>query len=149
VHLSRDKKNRVHSACEPVDQIETVNWFVLSPVQEYFYRSKNVSYKTLPPFRADCINEAGVSSMDLIYPKPNARIFIPRGFDGTPGATVFELAHRQAASKVFWHLDGVFIGETRKVHQMAVNPGYGKHTLVLVDEAGDMLERHFEVLSKM
>ncbi len=87
--------------------------------------------------------------MDLIYPKSNSKIFVPRELNGTPGSAVFELAHRNSAIKVYWHLDGQFIGETRKNHQMALNPGEGKHILTVVDDAGEALERHFEVISKL
>lgn len=149
VHLTPDKKYRIHSECETIDNIAHTNWFVLPPIQEYYFKTKNLSYKALPPFRLDCQNNASVVAMDLIYPKPNAKIFVPRDLDGTPGSSVFELAHRNSATKVYWHLDGEFIGETRKNHQMALNPVEGKHVLTLVDEAGEALERHFEVISKL
>ena len=147
IHLSTDKKFRVHSDCEPVDKITHANWFVLPPVQEYYFKSKNLSYKPLPPFREDCQSSAAMMGMDLIYPKPNARIYIPRDLDGTPGRSVFELAHRSPTMKVYWHLDGEFVGETQKNHQMALNPGEGKHVLTLVDETGEALKGHFEIIS--
>lgn len=147
IHLSQDKKFRVHIDCEPND-INHTSWFVLPPVQEYYFKSKNLSYKPLPPFRKDCQNSTAVAAMDLIYPKPNARIYIPRELDGTPGRSVFELAHSNPAMKVYWHLDGEFIGETKKNHQMALNPEEGKHVLTLVDEAGEALEGRFEIISK-
>lgn len=149
VHLSHDGKFRVHSACERVDRQLEASWFILPPAQEFFYRSKNISYKTLPPFRFDCQPSSPLVSMDLIYPKPNSRIFIPRELDGKMGSAVFELAHRNPAMTVHWHLDGIYLGSTKKSHHLAVNPDQGKHTLVLVDDNGEALEEHFEVLSKM
>jgi penicillin-binding protein 1C len=149
VHLSSDKKYRVHSECESVDKINHVTWFVLPPVQEYYYKPRHLSYKSLPPFRKDCQSSTEVATMDLIYPKSNARIFIPRELGGQHGTSVFELAHRNPSAVVYWHLNGEFIGETRKVHHMAVNPGEGKHSLTIVDDSGEILERKFEVLSKM
>lgn len=149
IHLTSDKKFRVHSDCEPVGKMAHVNWFVLPPVQEYYFKNTDHSYKPLPAYRSDCSAATAVASMDLIYPKPNARIFIPREFDGSNGSTVFELAHRNSTTKVYWHLDGKFIGETKRTHQIAFNPGPGKHILTLVDESGESLERHFEVISKM
>jgi penicillin-binding protein 1C len=139
----------VHSECEAVDRIVHANWFVLPPAQEYFYKSKNLSYKSLPSFRSDCENVSSVTSMDLIYPKANARIFVPRELDGTPGKSVFELAHRNASAIVYWHLDGEYVGETQKNHQLILNPGKGKHVLVVMDGSGEALQREFEVISKM
>ena len=149
IHLTLDKKFQIHTECESIDHIANTNWFVLPPIQEYYFKAKNLSYKSLPPFRADCQSTSSVVGMDLIYPKPNSKIFIPRDLDGTPGSSVFELAHRNSTTKVYWHLDGQFIGETRKNHQIALNPGEGKHTLTIVDDAGEALERHFEVISKL
>ncbi|MEX1239063.1 MAG: penicillin-binding protein 1C [Cyclobacteriaceae bacterium] len=149
IHLSPDEKFQVHSGCEDIALMHHLKWFVLPPVQEYYYREGSVSYKPLPPFRKDCPRASTIPPMDLVYPKPNARIFVPRDFDGKPGSSVFELAHRDEKGEVFWHLDGVFIGTTRRVHRMALNPPEGKHVLTLVDENGQSLEEHFTVISAL
>lgn len=148
IHLTADKRFRVHSECESLSRVIQQNWFVLPPVQEYYYRTKNITYQPLPPFRADCQPLQAMNNMDLIYPKPNARIFIPRDLDGEPGSTIFELAHRNATTTVYWHIDGEFIGSTKKIHHMALNPPQGKHVLTLVDDTGETLERQFEIISK-
>nr|HPH47126.1 penicillin-binding transpeptidase domain-containing protein [Chryseolinea sp.] len=146
VHLSSNEKFQLHSECESLDRIKDVNWFVLPPAQEYYYRQKNASYKILPPFRGDCIGTSPLASMDLIYPKPNAKIFIPRELDGKLGSAVFELAHRNNTTTVYWHLDGHYVGSTQKSHRLALKPTLGKHKLTLVDEKGESLEELFEVL---
>jgi len=149
IHLSHDGKFQVHSGCSDIASMHHVRWFVLPPVQEHYYREENISYRPLPPFRNDCTGGSSLSSMDLVYPKPNARIFIPRDFDGKPGSSVFELAHRDENAEVFWHLDGVFIGTTRSVHRLALNPPDGQHVLTLVDEKGHSLEEHFTIISAL
>lgn len=148
VHLTPDLKYRVHAGCAPLGDMVSVNWFVLPPLQEHYYKPRNVSYRTLPPYRADCGDQGGLVVMELVYPKPNARIFIPRDLDGAPGSAVFELAHRSALATVHWHLDGEYLGNTTKNHRFALNPGEGSHTLTLVDDAGVLLESQFEVFSK-
>jgi penicillin-binding protein 1C len=149
IHVSPDRKFRVHSKCEPIDNMVHANWFVLPPVQEYYYKPRHLSYKSVPPFRSDCQSATSVMAMELVYPKPNARIFIPRELNGSIGTSVFELAHRNPLAIVYWHLNGEFIGETRRVHHMAVNPGEGHHALTIVDDSGEILERTFDVISKM
>lgn len=148
VHVTSDKKFRVHSECESLDKMAHVNWFVLPPLLEHYFKEKDITYKTLPPFRPDCQPASSISYMDLIYPKPHAKIFVPRELDGNPGSTIFELAHRNTTTTVYWHVDGEFIGSTQNVHHMALNPVQGKHVLTLVDEAGETLERQFEIISK-
>ncbi len=149
IHVSADKKFRVHSGCERVDRQVELTWFVLPPAQEYFFRSKHLSYKPLPPFRKDCQPVSQMSSMDMIYPKPNSRIFIPRELSGHTGSAVFELAHRNPNATVHWHMDGTYLGTTRKDHHLPIQVAEGKHKLVLVDESGEALEQYFHVLSKM
>jgi penicillin-binding protein 1C len=149
IHLSSDGKFRVNSECEQIDRMSSSSWFVLPPVQEYYFKSKNILYRTLPPFREDCSNSSALLAMDLIYPKLNSKIYVPRGLDGVAGNTIFQVAHRSPTAVVYWHMDGQFIGATKKTHHLGFNPEEGSHVLVLVDENGETLERRFQVISKM
>lgn len=149
IHLTADHKYRVNSECEQIDKINPTGWFVLPPVQEYYFKSKNLTYHSLPPYRKDCMDPSSLMAMDLIYPKLNSKIFIPRDLNGEAGSTVFQVAHRSPTAVVYWHLDGKFIGSTKKSHHLGLTAGEGKHTLTLVDESGETLERQFQVISKM
>jgi penicillin-binding protein 1C len=149
IHLSRDRKYRVNGDCEKISSMVSANWFVLPPIQEFYYRSKILSYRSLPPYRAGCQNASSVMPMDIIYPKSGSRIFIPRELDGTQSTVVFELAHRNPKAMVFWHVDGNFVGTTQRNHHLALQPARGKHILTLVDEFGESVEREFEVISDL
>ncbi|MBI1767718.1 MAG: penicillin-binding protein 1C [Bacteroidetes bacterium] len=147
IHLSPDQKFRVHSECVPVSKIKTVSWFVLPPVQEYYFKTRNISYKPLPPFRRDCENPSSVALMDLIYPKLNAKVYVPRELNGESGQTIFEAVHRNPSITVYWHIDGDYVGSTSKLHRMALSPSAGNHILTLVDENGETIRRSFKVIS--
>lgn len=147
INLSSDGKFRIHSDCDDLKSMRAASWFTLPPVQEHYYKVKNISYKPLPPYRSDCQPAAIAPGMDLIYPKPGARIIIPRELDGKMSNTVFELAHSNPLSTVYWHLNGEYLGTTQKKHRISVQPEAGIHMLTLVDEAGQVLERRFEVVS--
>jgi penicillin-binding protein 1C len=148
IHLSADKKFRLHAACEDLAKIQPASWFVLPPVQEYYYRSHHLSYRVLPPFRKDCVDPAVILAMDMIYPKTDSRIFIPRDLDGKVGSTVFQAAHRNPQATIYWHLDGQFIGATSRSHKLTISPVEGAHRMTLVDEQGETLEKDFDVISK-
>ncbi|UII32882.1 penicillin-binding protein 1C [Fulvivirga ulvae] len=140
---------RVHADCEPVDKIVHTSWFVLPPVQEYYYRSKNPSYRKLPPFRKDCISDQmNIATMDVIYPKKNSIIYIPKELDGTLGSAVFEVAHRRPETTIFWHLNDQFIGTTTRIHQLSVSPPAGNYELTLVDDEGEYITQQFEIISE-
>jgi penicillin-binding protein 1C len=147
IHLTEDEKFQVNLNCEKANRIHSVNWFVLPPVQEYYFRTKNLSYKTLPPVRSDCGGGSRLIAMDLVYPKPNASIFIPRELDGSFGLVLFQAAHRSSSSTIYWHLDGEYIGATRKSHQLSLSAASGAHLLTLVDDDGEILTESFMILS--
>lgn len=148
VFLTTDRKSRVNASCESVSNMKTENWFVLPPVQEFYFKKKNTSYQPLPPLRSDCTNPNSVATLDIIYPKANSKIFIPRELDGSLGNALFVAAHRNSNSTVFWHIDGTYLGLTKKSHRLPVSPASGKHTLLLIDENGESSSRSFEVMSK-
>jgi penicillin-binding protein 1C len=148
IHLDAGGQWRVNDQCERINTMIHRSWFVLPPVMEWYYKSKNPSYKMLPPFRSDCETAIVIRSMDLIYPRQFSKIYVPVEIDGTPGKAVFEAAHRNPDETIYWHLDKEFIGSTRKFHQMAVNPSVGEHLITLVDEKGETLEHRFEVIKK-
>lgn len=148
VHLDPSGQYRVNSDCESVSLMTTTSWFVLPPAMEWFYRSRHPGYRPLPPWRDDCGPQERIAMMEMIYPREGMAIYVPRELDGSLGRTVFELAHRDPPARVFWHLDGDYLGETSGNHQMALAPEQGFHTLTLVDEAGNTLSRVFEIVGK-
>jgi penicillin-binding protein 1C len=150
VHLDASGRFRVDSRCEPVDRMRHEAWFVLPPIQEYYYRAGHADYRPLPPFRSDCggaAAERGSRVMSLVYPEPDMSVYVPVGLDGKMGEVVFEAVHREGGATVHWHLDGRYVASTRVFHQVAAAPEPGPHRLVLMDDEGRRLEREFQVVS--
>jgi len=151
IHLDGAGRFRVDSRCEPIDRMRHESWFVLPPVQEYFYRADHPEYRGLPPFRADCAGgpaaERGSRVMSLIYPEPDMSVFIPVDLDGRVGEVVFEAVHREDGATIHWHLDERYVASTRVFHQISMNPEPGEHRLILMDDEGRRLERKFQVVS--
>jgi penicillin-binding protein 1C len=149
VHLSSDSKYRVHDECYDVSKMKHATWFVLPPVQEYFFKRTHSSYKVLPKYAERCQPAQSIAPMEIMYPKHNAKLFIPKELDGVLSSSLFQLAHRNPNAIVYWHLDGTYLGSTISTHQLEVRPAVGLHTLTLVDSSGEVIERSFEVLEKM
>ncbi|MFC5047526.1 penicillin-binding protein 1C [Aquimarina hainanensis] len=144
VHLDAEKKYRVNSSCEPISDIVHESWFVLSPLQEFYYKQKNATYRSLPPFRTDCQKE-GKQMMDFIFPKPNSSVFLPKDFTGKTSEVVLQIAHNHPGLKVFWYVDDRYIGTTEQFHEKAIQPSIGEHTITVVDELGNTLKRVIEI----
>lgn len=147
VHLDQSRQWQVNSDCVPPDQIINQSWFVLPPAMEYYYKTRNYQYKSLPPFRSDC-GEAVGQPMEVIYPKPNAKVYVPVEADGNRGQMICNAAHRQPGMKIFWHLDDQYLGTTKDFHQMAIGPAPGQHVLTLEDGNGYRVNVPFVVLKK-
>jgi penicillin-binding protein 1C len=152
VHLDASGRFRVDSQCEPVDRMRHESWFVLPPIQEYYYRAEHAEYRPLPPFRSDCAaaaaaDERGSRVMSLVYPEPDMSIYVPVGLDGKVGEVVFEAVHRDRGATIHWSLDETYLASTRVFHQIGVAPDAGRHRLVLTDDEGRRLVREFEVIS--
>ncbi len=150
VHLDRSEKWQVSSDCEQPSEMIHKSWFVLPPVMEYYYKTKNYSYKSLPPFRPGCGGAAGpaMPPMEMIYPKNNARIYVPLEIGGSRGQVIFNAAHRKTGETIYWSLDAKYMGSTSNLHQIALNPPAGKHRITLTDREGNRLEQTFTILNK-
>ena len=147
VHISADERWRVNADCEIPSRIIHKKWFVLPPVQEWYYKRKAALYKTLPPMRPDCSSLSRENVMEFIYPKNSSKLYIPIELDGSAGRVIFEIAHRNPQKQLFWHLDGTYIGTTRDFHQMEISGRQGEHMLIVVDEDGKELMKQFYILN--
>lgn len=147
VNLDEGGQWQVGSDCEAVHRMRVTPWFVLPPVQEWYYCRTHTDYRKLPPFRAGCSGGA-VDVMEMIYPQRGTRIFIPRGFGGKQERVVLEAAHRLPSAVVYWDVDGKYLGSTEGTHQMEVHLPEGRHVLVLTDDAGNILRQVFSVVGK-
>ncbi len=145
VKLDSEKKFRVNSNCYPVSKMQIEPWFILPPIQEWYFKKKNPFYKVLPPFKSSCAQES-IKNMDVIYPKDLTKIFIPIELNGSKGKAVFKIAHRNSDAIIFWHLDHTYIGETKNSHHMEIDPNPGKHKMTLVDDQGETLNFTFEIM---
>jgi len=147
VHLDASEKWRVNSDCESTGNMIHKAWFVLPPTEEWYFRSKNASYKELPPYRSDCGGNES-NTMDLIYPKEFSKIYVPIELDGKPGKVVFKAAHRKKDATIFWHLDDNFVSSTTNFHELGLFPEEGRHKITLVDNNGVSISQGFEIVSK-
>ncbi len=148
IHLDQTENYQVNSSCYDVDQMVHKGWFTLPPVQAWYYRQYNTDYQSPPKFFAGCDQSSKTTTLEMIYPKPNAKVFIPKELDGAYGQTIFEAAHSDTKEVIFWHLDGQYLGSTKRVHQLGLFTEPGEHQLLLLDGQGQELSLRFEVMGE-
>lgn len=147
VSMDKAKKFRVNQSCANPANMNQINWFVLPPTMEYYYKQMHSNYAELPTFKQGCVVDAA-KVLDIIYPEQNAKIVIPIEVTGEKGTTIFSATHKNINAKLFWHLDGNYLFTTQNNHQISVNPSVGFHSLTIVDDEGNTQTRNFEVLGK-
>ncbi|MCS6832691.1 MAG: penicillin-binding protein 1C, partial [Flammeovirgaceae bacterium] len=64
---------RVNSLCVSTSEMKVTSWFVLPPLQEWYYKQKNLTYQPLPPFAQGCEKE-NIFPFALVYPKEKTQI---------------------------------------------------------------------------
>jgi len=143
VTLDASEKYRVSTDCYSLADMIIRPWFVLPPAMEYYYRMRNPSYHTLPPFLKGCPDYTRVPSMEFIYPPRDARIFITRSLGGEMMSILPEIAHRRKNAVIYWHLDDSYIGMTRHIHQTEIRAGEGDHIITAIDDEGITIARRF------
>jgi penicillin-binding protein 1C len=148
VHLDRTGRWQVTSNCESVSEIRNESWFSLTPAMEWYYKKSNASYKPLPPFKKGCSDGSPLTAINLLYPEEGAILYIPIELDGKPGKTVAQAVHRDPNAVIYWHMDGMYFGETSSFHQIEFRIGGGKHRITIVDGTGNTIERMFTILSE-
>jgi len=147
VRLESTGRFRVHGDCESPSAMTQATWFVLPPAEEYYFRKSHAEYRPLPKARADCQADSGRPALALLYPDPNAAVLIPQELDGSRGRAVFEAVHRRREARLYWHLDGGYLGETHTFHQQSLDIDPGEHILTVVDDEGERVARRFQVIA--
>ena len=148
IHLDATGSLQVTEQCESPANMLHKSWFLLPPTMEYYYKQHNHDYKPLPPFKDGCAGVETSRSMELIYPQPGARIYVPLEITGERGKTIFTATHRNRDAKIFWSLDDQFITTTENIHQVGLNPPPGRHVITLTDQLGASVSREFYIIEK-
>lgn len=138
VPVSIDGQQRVVDFSEP--SVMRM-YFVLPPVQKYYYKLHHGDYDELP---ANC--SGGDDNLRFIYPSDGAVITLPTQIDGTRASLTCKATHSTAAAELFWHLDGKFVGTSRDIHQQTLSLEPGVHKVTIVDIFGE--RRTVEIVIK-
>jgi penicillin-binding protein 1C len=146
LQLDATGRYRVNADCYPAEKIVRQPWFILPPAMGTYYKFRDPFYKPVPPLLAGCIDDRQ-KVMQFIYPAGDKKLMIPIGSDGKPGEVVFEAAHQVPSTIIYWNLDDEYLGTTRDIHKMSLQPSKGEHVLTLVDENGNRLVTKIEVVN--
>ncbi len=148
IFTDKNEKYRLSGRCASVHQMKKVSWFVLPPVEEWYYHQTHPSYRMLPPYKPGCAPPDAQHVIAFIYPRPGTRIFVPRGANGKKEKVVFEVSLQNPRTTLYWNLDNQYLGATKDKHQLAFIPPPGRHQLTVTDQNGNSRSMWFSVVEK-
>ncbi len=145
IHLDSSETFRVNASCENPEDIIIKSWFILPPVMEWYYKSKNADYLTLPPFRRDC-QQIESYQMDFIYPKADSKIYLTKDFESQEQPIILKVAHSDPKSTLYWYLDNTYLGQTKDFHEMPIKAKTGTYYITVIDQNAYEIVRKIEIL---
>jgi penicillin-binding protein 1C len=83
--------------------------------------------------------------MEFIYPNQQNTIFLPKDFDGQTNELVLKVAHSKPESVLFWYINDTYVGSTEDIHDFAILPEEGEHTITVVDNLGNELQHKITI----
>jgi penicillin-binding protein 1C len=146
IHLNAERTRRVSSSVYPVSEMVHEKWFILPPTVAWYYEQRAADYVAPPPFDPRLLSP--VNPISIAFPLPDARVYVPLEMTGKRGSLVATVHHEAASARLFWHLDGIYLGSTTGEHEMEISPAPGTHELAVVDESGNSARVSFAVLGR-
>jgi len=135
--------------CADTYNITDTSWFVLAPHVASYYKQYHPSYIPLPLFDDAC-NEYNdrTDQMVFIYPKENSSFFLPKDMDGEREMCVLKASHKDAESKIYWHINGSFHKMTEDIHEVALDLIAGEYLVTIQDDTGMKQSRRVEIIAE-
>ncbi len=110
-----------------------------------YLRERGAAADEIPPHNPECPVHGRESGLAILYPKNDAKLFVPRGVDGTLEMVNARAAVQRGSEKLYWYLDGAFVGTTVDRHGLPLELAGGEHRLLIIDSAGARRESSFHV----
>lgn len=145
LQVTLDGRYRVCSMCwEPGDRRPESRLVFPADVAQHL-RERGPVPGMVPPHNPDCPAGTGSDPLKIVYPRRNARLWLPRDFGGARQKIAMRVAHREENRVLYWYLDDRYLGSSRGRHVKAAALVRGWHTLNVVDETGNRDRKRFFV----
>lgn len=145
IYVNKNETYQVCSLCWQPGDYKRIRCLIYPPDVIQYLRGRGQIISSVPPHNADCLGQSETIPLQILYPQNNARLWIPRDFDGDWQKITMRVAHRERSRLLFWYLDDRFIGKSKDRHVKAAELTRGWHTLEVVDEVGNRDRKRFYV----
>ena len=148
IYTTLDGAFRVDSSCWVPGEYQAQSQLFYPPAVSQYLRTRGVVVRAPPPFAEGCMGDSSVDALSIVYPNNEARIAVPRDLDGTLQRVLLRAAHQNAETRLFWYLNGDYVGETTDPHVLPWTFETGEYALAVVDEHGNAAESRFYVATR-
>lgn len=140
-YFSTDSKYQTCSHCW--DNLGAIRKSVTiyAPDIAYYLRENGQYIEKIPGHFPECPRYRSEQSIEIIYPNLDAKVFLPRDYDGKIQEVICKVGNTQTVEKVYWYLNEAFLGSTEENHKMAIRFKPGKNSLKVVAENGSQDSR--------
>ncbi|MBN2280518.1 MAG: penicillin-binding protein 1C [Candidatus Marinimicrobia bacterium] len=111
----------------------------------HIYQFRVLEFDNIPKHNTKCSAAQNEKQFDIIYPTPDVKITVPRNFNVEYESVVFKARHQSQKTKLFWYIDGKYIGTTLDHHEIKIDLNTGQKILSVQDETGWVESVNFEV----
>ncbi|MBK7344009.1 MAG: hypothetical protein IPJ06_13510 [Saprospiraceae bacterium] len=136
---------RINSTCGIPELAVRKTIVILPPLEEYYYRLRHPEFGSIPALAPHCTERQDLNPIQWIYPAEFTRVILPTDLNGKRQSLLLRATHRDADAVLYWHLDDIFLGQTRQEHSWTIQPEAGLHLLTLVDAAGNRASQQLRV----
>ncbi len=148
IYTNLDGSYRVDSSCWVQGEYRARSQLFYPPAVSQYLRTRGVVVRAPPPFAEGCAGDTSPNSLTIVYPNNEARLAVPRDLDGGLQRVLLRAAHQEAATRLFWYLNGEYVGETADPHVLPWTFSTGEYQLTVVDEHGNRAESRFYVATR-
>ena len=138
---------RVNPDCATGGQWRKTAFFILPPVQAFYYKKLHPEYRNLPPYKKNCFPE-GETLMSFVGKQGPEKIYLPKDFDEKKNPLILKVKHQIPDAFLYWHVDGVYYTQTQYIHEVALHLDKGTHHILVTDDAGTEIRKTLHILSE-
>jgi penicillin-binding protein 1C len=146
--ISKKHGYGVCSLCWDLGDTAWITREIYSPALTNFFVSRGRVCDTFPRHNPSCSAVHEEASIEILYPPPGVRLFVPRNVAGEYEKVVLRAALRGKNASLLWYIDDRFIGQTQGKHEQAVDLQTGYHELFVQDEEGNSGQAKFLAIRK-
>jgi penicillin-binding protein 1C len=147
VIVANQSGREVCSLCWPPTGHHAESFLLFGPKVTAYRRAAGIPAQERPRHNPNCPAYQARTALQVLYPLPGSRLFLPRDYDGAAQDLVLRAA-APSTEALHWYVDQRYMGRTTERHHLPVRLTPGEHRLMVLDGEGHSASVMFEVVGR-